>query len=242
MRGEDPDKRHLNQFFHCEAEIRGDINKLIPIIENYIRILAESLLLMPVILSRLSSNYEKTLSGLNLIVKTNNFPSIEFDDAVKILVENGYEKLINSTEFGRDITADGEIKLCEILKYETPFWLCNYDRDRVAFYQKPDFNNPNKVVNRDLIFPPIVKGAFGGEIVGCGQRQNSSEQILESLDRQGIKADAYQWYIDLRKLPNYKTTSGFGLGIERFITWSLCRQDIKDSIVYPRLKNTMTCP
>ena len=25
MRGENPDKRHLNQFFHCEAEIKGTL-------------------------------------------------------------------------------------------------------------------------------------------------------------------------------------------------------------------------
>ena len=66
--------------------------------------------------------------------------------------------------------------------------------------------------------------------------------MMDSLARQNIKSEPYEWYINLRKLPNYKTTSGFGLGIERFITWSLCRDDIKDAILYLRLKDFETYP
>ena len=89
---------------------------------------------------------------------------------------------------------------------------------RVSFYQAPDPDNANKVINADLIFPPIIKDAFGGEIVGCGQRQDNCQKMLESLSRQNIKSEHYEWYINLRKLPTYKITSGFGLGVERFIT------------------------
>ena len=66
--------------------------------------------------------------------------------------------------------------------------------------------------------------------------------MYESLARQGIAPGPYEWYIDLRRMPNYKTTSGFGLGIERFIAWVLGKHDIKDVIIYPRLKNVVTYP
>ena len=242
MRGEKPDKRHLNQFFHCEAEIKGDIEQLIPIIEGYIKILAEALILMPNILERISLNFEKTAASLNRALGLKKFPEITFDEAINTLVESGNKTLVNFTEFGRDISSEGEIKLAEIFNFDTPFWVRNYDRDRVAFYQKPDPKNPNKVINADLIFPPIIKDAFGGEIVGCGQRHDDCQEIVDSLLRQNIKTEPYEWYINLRKLPNYKVTSGFGLGIERFITWSLCRDDIKDVILYPRLKDIKTYP
>lgn len=242
MRGEKPDKRHLNQFFHCEAEIRGGIEQLIPIIEGYIKILAEALILMPNILERISLNSKKTTTSLNGIVELKKFPEITFDEAVNALVESGNKTLVNFTKFGRDISSEGEIKLAEIINFDTPFWIRNYDRDMVAFYQKPDLRNSNKVINADLIFPPIIKEAFGGEIVGCGQRQDNCQEMIDSLTRQNIKSESYEWYINLRKFPNYKTTSGFGLGIERFITWSLCRDDIKDSILYPRLKDIETYP
>ncbi len=240
MRGEKPDKRHLNQFFHCEAEIKGNMERLIPIIEGYIKILAETLVMMPNILERISLNFEKTTAILNKVSGSKKFSEITFDEAVNALVESGNKTLVNFTKFGRDISSEGEMKLAELFNFDTPFWIRNYDRDRVAFYQKPDLKNPDKVINADLIFPPIIKDAFGGEIVGCGQRQDDCQEMMDSLTRQNIKSDSYEWYINLRKLPDYKTTSGFGLGIERFITWSLCRDDIKDTILYPRLKDVET--
>lgn len=158
------------------------------------------------------------------------------------MVESGNKNLVNFTESGRDISSEGEVKLAEVFNFKTPFWIRNYDRDRTAFYQKPDPANLDKVVNADLIFPPIIKDAFGGEIVGCGQRQDDCQEMTDSLARQNIKSEPYEWYINLRKLSYYKPTSSFGLGIERFITWSLCRDDIKDAILYPRLKDVETFP
>lgn len=242
MRGEKPDKRHLNQFFHCEAEIKGTLEQLIPIIEGYVKILSETLLLMPNITERISVNPEETSLALDRIIKLNKFPEIQFDEAVDALVNNGYKNLVNFTSKGRDISSKGETKLAEIFNFNIPFFIKNYDRDRIPFYQKPDPNNNNKAINADLIFPPLIGESFGGEIVGCGQRQNDYNEIIESLDRQKIKSGPYKWYINLRNLPEYKTTSGFGLGIERFIAWSLCRDDIKDVILYPRLKDKITYP
>ena len=67
--------------------------------------------------------------------------------------------------------------------------------------------------------------------------------MLESLKRQeNISPKTYEWYIDLRRNKNYKITSGFGLGIERFIAWSLGKDNIRDVILYPRIKNIKTCP
>ena len=64
-----------------------------------------------------------------------------------------------------------------------------------------------------------------------------------SLKRQNnIPPKSYEWYIDLRRFPNYKVTSGFGLGIERFIAWALVKNNIRDVIPYPRLKNIRTLP
>jgi aspartyl/asparaginyl-tRNA synthetase len=242
LRGENPDKRHLNQFYHCEAEILGEINDIIPIIEGYVKFLADMTCKLPNLIKSISEDYTSTLKAIKYIKKSKCFPKITFDEAVKLLIKNGHGSLVNNTEHGRDIISDGEVILGRILGYKTPFWVCNYDRDRVAFYQKPDPKNLNKVINADLIFPALTDSSFGGEVAGAGQRQNNPEEMLESLNRQHIDMKMYEWYIDLRKLSNYKTTSGFGLGIERFITWILCLDDIKKSIPYPRLKNIKTCP
>jgi len=242
MRGEKPDKRHLNQFFHCEAEIKGELNDLTPIIEGYIKILAEALIAMPNILARLSANYKETVTSLNRIINLKKFPEIYFDEAIEALAKSKNKKFITCGKFGRSISSEGEIKLATILNLKTPFWVRNYDRDTVPFYQKPNPKDQNKTINADLIFPPIIKGSFGGEVVGCGQRQDNAKEMIDSLIRQNIALEPYEWYINLRKQPNYQITSGFGLGIERFITWSLCRDNIRDAILYPRLKDIEMCP
>lgn len=242
MRGENPDKRHLNQFFHCEAEIKGTLSDLKPQIEDYVRHLAQTMLAQKQILKLISTNYEVTVQKLENLLKTIKFTEIEFDEAVKLLIKNGFSEYINETPHGRDISSKGELELMKILKANTPVWVNNYDRDRVAFYQKPHNGNSSKVINSDLIFPAILETSFGGEIVGCGQRQDNPEEIYESIKRQGLSSVPYEWYINLRRQPNYSTTAGFGLGVERFIAWTLNRDDIKDVILYPRLKNVLTHP
>ncbi len=242
MRGEDADKRHLNQFYHCEAEIKGDLNKLLPIIEQYIKNLATIILLQDNIIRKISLNYEKTKEFLTRLCEYDSFPRITCEYAIKVLEENDLSNLVNYTQKGNDISSEGEIQLARILNFDVPYWLTHFDRDRVPFYQKPDPENKNKVINADLIFPPIIEQSFGGEIVGCGERQNLVEEMYESLKRQNVNSANYEWYINIRKIGNYRTTSGFGIGIERFITWALAIDDIKKVIPYPRLKNIVTYP
>ena len=58
--------------------------------------------------------------------------------------------MVTFTKFGRDLTSAGELKLAEVLEFDIPFWIKNYDRDRVAFYHKPMPNDLNKVLNADM--------------------------------------------------------------------------------------------
>lgn len=241
MRGEDPDKRHLNQFYHCEAEIKGDIDKLYPLVDGFVRFLSEVLLNMPNSIKLISEDSTKTNIILRQTLESRDFKQISFDKAVSLLKSNNSADLINETKHGVDISAEGEEKLLEILKTNVPVWVTGYDRDRVPFYQKPDVNNKDKVINADMIFPKIGNG-FGGEIIGCGQRQDDYQELKESIIRQELDWKPYEWYMNLRNMENYETTSGFGLGIERFIAWALGRDDIKDVILYPRIKGVVTHP
>lgn len=242
MRGEDPDKRHLNQFFHCELEIKGDILQVKKIAQDYIKILSKALLQAENIVNLISSDPDKCRKMLKQVAGLKDFLNISFDEAVYMLEKAGKEELINYTKQGRDICFRGEIELFNLLKVSSPIWLNNFDRDRVPFYQKPCLTNSNKVINADLLVPPLIKGSFGGEVLGLGQRQNNPLEMRESLSRQGINSHPYEWYINLRKQKDYQITSGFGMGVERFISWILGFDDIKNAIIYPRLKNIKTYP
>lgn len=242
MRAEDFDARHLNQFFHLEAEIVGTHNTLLLLVEKLLRDLCRTLLLMDNIINKISLNPQCTKKMLKKIIEKRKFPRISFDEAAEVLIKNNKKHLINFTPKGRDIKSKGEIELMKILNIDSPIWITNFDRDRVPFYQKPDPSDPEKTINADLLFPPLVKKSFGGEIVGSGQRQDNPDGIYESLKRQSISSKSYEWYIDLRRDPKYRVTSGFGLGMERFIAWVLSRDNIRDVIIYPRLKNIVTYP
>jgi aspartyl/asparaginyl-tRNA synthetase len=239
MRNENPDKRHLNQFFHCEAEMRGTWQDSITLAEELLKHLCETMLELASLLLTLGSSSD-TISAIKSIAADSTFKKITFDEACNLL-DNSSDKYIYNTSSGRDITPEGELKLTELVSPIRPIWITHYDRDRVPFYLKPLEGNTNHVLNADLIFPSIA-GGFGGEIIGSGERQDSAIDMYESLSRQQVSPNSYKWYIDLRNQPTYRTTSGFGLGIERLIAWLISCDDIRTTIPYPRLKNTPMAP
>ena len=242
FRGEDPDYRHLNQFYHCEAELKGTYTDVIKIVNG----LVDSLIIN--VIENNKNGYhsfnEHNVSGNKLHYKElqqmigKKYPIVTFDEAHTLLKKHGYAKLVKNTDYGRILSHEGELKIIKhVSNNKLPVWVTKYDRDTIAFYQKPDPKDTEKVLNADLLFPPI-QGGFGGEIIGSGQRQDRAKGIVESMKRQGIKNYSnYDWYIDLRNNSNYTTTSGFGMGIERFIAWSLGLRSIVDAITYPVLKD-----
>lgn len=235
FRGEDSDYSHLNQFYHCEAELRGGYQRCMKVAEDLVKHVIST-----VMDSYRNSKFDFDTHNFKEIQNTSSlkFPILTFDEAQVLLKKHKLSHLIELRPYGRVLTSEGEIKLAELVgNNKVPIWVTKYDRDVVAFYQKPDPDNPEKVLNADLIFPSI-NGGFGGEIIGSGQRQDDSREILISMKRQKIKAiNSYKWYIDLRNNPKYTTTSGFGLGIERFIAWMLGLNSIIDAALYPVIKN-----
>ncbi|MEK7518159.1 MAG: amino acid--tRNA ligase-related protein [Patescibacteria group bacterium] len=235
FRGENSDHRHLNQFYHCEAELRGSYLKCMKTAENLVKHIISA-----VIDSYRSSKFDFDTHNFKEIqnIRSLKFPILTFDDAQILLKKHKLSHLIELRPYGRVLTSKGEIRLAEIVgDNKVPIWVSKYDRDVVAFYQKPDPDDPEKVLNADLIFPSI-NGRFGGEIIGLGQRQDNRKEMLRSMKRQKIKSiNSYKWYIDLRKNSKYRTTSGFGLGIERFIAWMLGLNSIIDASLYPVIKN-----
>lgn len=234
FRGEDPDDRHLNQFYHCEAELKGDYIQAMNVAEELIKhIFSEILNLSKKKAIKINTN------SLKIMAKSidKKFPRLTFDEIFELFRKRKLERYIKKLPYGRIITPEGEKIAVNILtNNKSPIWITKYDRDIAPFYQMPDTNDKNKVLNADLIFPSI-KGGFGGEVIGSGQRQNNADEMLTSMKRQGIKEiNNYRWYLNLRKREDYKATSGFGLGIERLVAWILNLESIHDACVYPVIK------
>lgn len=238
FRGENPDMRHLNQFYHCEAELRGQLDETLVVVDDLIHHL-----LSKILTQKNKSNYIIPSEQIQTIeyVSQATFPIITFDEACKLLQANGLQSEIETHGFGRTLSREGEVSVVKLVSdNKLPIWIREFDRDTMPFYQKPIPTDKNKIFNADLIFPKIDE-AFGGEVVGCGQRQDSVVEILESMQRQGVHNHGqYDWYLELRKRSDYKTTSGFGLGIERLLAWILREPSIIDTAIYPVLKDIAT--
>ena len=74
-----------------------------------------------------------------------------------------------------------------------------------------------------------------GEVLGLGERHVSAADVKSALDLHQTTTKPYQWYMDIRSAKPLLTT-GWGMGIERFLAWVLKYDDIRDLVVMPRMK------
>jgi asparaginyl-tRNA synthetase len=92
----------------------------------------------------------------------------------------------------------------------------------------PDPERPELSLSADVLAPEGY-----GEIIGGSQRIHDHDLLLERLREHNLPIAAFQWYLDIRK---YGTVphSGFGMGIERFVTWVCGISHLRETIPYPR--------
>ena len=115
--------------------------------------------------------------------------------------------------------------------FSKPVFVLNYPKSIKPFYMKGHPTRDDVYVCADLLAPEGY-----GEIIGGSERETDYDTLVASAKEAGLNIDDYQWYFDLRK---YGTVphSGFGLGLERFLTW-ICLQDhLREVIPFPRLLN-----
>lgn len=228
FRGEDADERHLCQFYHSEAELIGDLEDVIRLVNQYIHSLCLDLY------KNLADEIKSVTGSLehieSFISKNANFERITFEEAAKELKYD--PKYIKKHAEGfRYLTNLGEQKLIE--NHDGIVWVTNYDYISVPFYQAST-DNAQKALNGDLLFGI-------GEVVGCGQRHKSVDQLRNAMAIHKVKEENYSWYLSMKD--NYPlTTSGFGMGIERFILWLLQKQDIRDCQLIPRFNGILINP
>ena len=129
------------------------------------------------------------------------------------------------------ISQSGEKKLMEYCG--GILWLSNPPHQAVPFYQA--FNaEDGSAQSADLLFGI-------GETVGCGERHASGSDVMESLKQHRVAAEAYEWYVEMKRLYPLQT-AGFGMGIERFLLWLLKHHDIRDIPIMTRLRGVDATP
>lgn len=222
FRGEVPDARHLNQFYHSEAEICGGLEEVVTLVSDYVHFLAKNLL---------ETSHDHLLKigvgGIDhikaFVADEGRIPSVRFSDAVAQLGMDPQFVEVRKEGFAT-ITNLGERQL--ISNYGGPVWLTNMPSLSVPFYQADEQNN---VYSRTA---DLLMGI--GETVGAGERHATEDEVRQALERRHVAAEPYQWYLDMKRVQPIRT-SGFGMGVERFICWLAGHDDIRDCQVLPRL-------
>jgi asparaginyl-tRNA synthetase len=225
FRGEDADATHLSQFFHSEAEIPGSLDDVIGVADDYIRHLASA------VVSELADTVRREAGGTEHIEKFLASPTtrMTFDEAVDLLGADP-----ECFEFGdqwRTITRAGERRLIE--RFGPAVWLSGFDHLSVPFYQATDASG-EKALNADLLLGP-------GEVMGCGERHTGGAQVRAALVRHQVAAEDYAWYVGMKEHHALRT-SGFGMGVERFLMWVLDHPDIRDLQLVERFNGVVTAP
>jgi asparaginyl-tRNA synthetase len=156
-----------------------------------------------------------------MIAKNAQYPEITFADAKKLLKDGKYfKKVYDGVE---SITSEGEQIL--IKEFGGIVWITHPHPISVPFYQAYD---GNQALCGDLLFGI-------GETVGAGERHENCEEVKRALELHKIDFSLYDWYLEMKRKYPLKT-SGFGLGIERYILWLLNHDDIRDVCLLSRLK------
>src|SRR3989475_5959316 len=74
------------------------------------------------------------------------------------------------------------------------------------------------------------------EITGGWQRIEDYGALVARIKEEGLDPESYGWYLELRKIGSVPH-SGFGMGLERVVSWLCKLEHIRDAIAFPRLIN-----
>jgi asparaginyl-tRNA synthetase len=208
--------RHLTEYWHIEGEWPfADMNDLMRFEEE----------LVTHICQRTAEKCARELKELHAdtamlaSIKT-PFPKITYTEAVEKLNAKGFK-----LNWGEDLGYDDEKALAK--EFGRPFFIYDYPTAIKAFYCKTHRDRPEVAMSADMLVPRI------GEISTGGAREDDKEMLIKRIKEMGMKEKDYDWYLDLRRYGSVPHV-GFGLGLERLLTWMLNLENIIDSIPFPR--------
>jgi asparaginyl-tRNA synthetase len=211
-------RRHLTEFWMVEPEVA--YASLDDVME-----LAEGLVVHVVqrVLDRRTTELkalERDTSKLETVRPP--FPRIAYDEATAILKRKGLP-----FEWGGDFGAPDETALSE--EFDRPVCVHRYPAAVKAFYMKPDPERPDLALCVDVLAPEGY-----GEIIGGGQRIDDYDLLLERIKQHNLPQEAFEWYLDLRRYGSVPH-GGFGMGIERVVSWICGLDHLREAIPYPRM-------
>jgi asparaginyl-tRNA synthetase len=211
-------RRHLTEFWMMDAEaafVEHEENMQIQ--EQLVAFVVQSIL----------KNYGKELEILERDVEPLKkviapFYRLTHKEAVEKLHTLG-SKIASDDDLG----AEDETLLTN--QYDKPIFVEKYPAAIKAFYMKRDPEDPTRALCADLLAPEGY-----GEVIGGSQREDDYETLLSRIKEHNLPVEAFEWYLDLRRYGSVPH-SGFGIGLERLVTWICGIKHLRESIPFPRM-------
>lgn len=222
-------RRHLTEFWMVEPEIAFcDLDQLMEIEEQFISYIVQRCL------EERSAELALLGRDTSLLEKVEPpFPRISYDEALEILAEVREQtedpelRELLKIEWGEDFGSPHETELTK--RFDKPVFVYGYPTIAKAFYMEPWPGRPEVTKSVDLLAPEGY-----GEITGGSERISDPDLLLKRLEEWNLPREAFEWYIDLRKYGSVPH-SGFGLGVERTVTWICGLNHLRETIPFPRM-------
>jgi len=210
-------RRHLTEFWMVEPEMA------FAHLQDALRV-AEGMI-VSVVAAVLETRKEELKTLERDVAKLENvkspFPWLHYDDAIKLIQEKG-----SATPWGSDFGGTDETVIAEA--YDRPVVVHRFPTQIKAFYMEPDPERPELTLSADILAPEGY-----GEIVGGGERMSSADLLLQRIHEHQLPEEAFRWYVDLRRYGSVPH-AGFGMGIERLVTWICGLEHLRETIAFPR--------
>ncbi len=148
----------------------------------------------------------------------------EIEESLRNLPD--WKESAQTFEWGSDFGGNDETVLT--WHFDRPVIVHRFPAEIKAFYMKRDPNDDRLAMGIDVLAPEGY-----GEIIGGGERATDLDFLKAQIEAHDLPQEVFDWYLDLRKFGSVPH-SGFGLGLERTISWLTGRDHVRETIPFPR--------
>jgi len=216
-------RRHLTEFWMVEPEVAyADLDDVIELAEGLVTDIVGR------VLDRRAGELrvlERDTAQLERM--TRPFARLTYDEAAERLRAAGLP-----FEWGGDFGSPDETALSGL--FDGPVVVTGFPSAIKAFYFKPHPDRPDVSLSVDILAPEGY-----GEIVGGGQRIDDLALLEQRIEEHGLPRESFEWYLDLRRYGSVPH-GGFGMGVERVVSWLCGLEHLREAIPYPRTLYRLT--
>jgi len=217
-------RRHLTEFWMVEPEMAfATLDDVMDLAEEFLDYIVTRCL--ETCAGELEKVLERDVSRLEKVKRP--FVRMHYDEAVKLLRNNGVD-----FEWGNDFGGGDETIISE--SSDKPVLVHRYPTVVKAFYMQPDPDDAKYSLSVDLLAPEGY-----GELIGGGERIHDLELLERRIEEHDLPRRAFEWYLDLRRYGSVPH-AGFGLGLERTVSYICGLKHLREAIPFPRLLNRLS--